>query len=86
MTFHITLFYFTFHYFDLIATTGIACDQERRGLLYVHRTQESLERGVHRFVLRGVDALHLPPERGVAIQAGESGDLRPGDGDRDGPS
>jgi D-amino-acid dehydrogenase len=31
---------------DLIATTGIACDQERRGLLYVHRTQESLERGV----------------------------------------
>jgi len=32
--------------YDLIATTGIACDQERRGLLYVHRTQESLERGV----------------------------------------
>jgi D-amino-acid dehydrogenase len=31
---------------DLIARTGIACDQERRGLLYVHRTQQSLERGV----------------------------------------
>jgi D-amino-acid dehydrogenase len=31
---------------DLIARTGIACDQQRRGLLYVHRTQESLERGV----------------------------------------
>jgi D-amino-acid dehydrogenase len=31
---------------DLIARTGIACDQERRGLLYVHRTQRSLERGV----------------------------------------
>ena len=31
---------------DLIASTGIACDQERRGLLYVHRSQESLERGV----------------------------------------
>ena len=31
---------------DLIARTGIACDQERRGLLYVHRTQESLERGI----------------------------------------
>jgi D-amino-acid dehydrogenase len=31
---------------DLIARTGIACDHERRGLLYVHRTQESLERGI----------------------------------------
>ena len=31
---------------DLITTTGIACDQQRRGLLYVHRSQESLERGV----------------------------------------
>jgi D-amino-acid dehydrogenase len=31
---------------DLIAETGIACDQARGGLLYVHRTQESFERGI----------------------------------------
>jgi D-amino-acid dehydrogenase len=31
---------------DLIARTAIACDQERHGLLYVHRTQKSLERGI----------------------------------------
>jgi D-amino-acid dehydrogenase len=31
---------------ELIAATGIACDHEQRGLLYVHRTQRSLERGI----------------------------------------
>jgi D-amino-acid dehydrogenase len=31
---------------DVVATTGIACDFETRGLLYVHRSQRSLERGI----------------------------------------
>jgi D-amino-acid dehydrogenase len=30
----------------LIAKHGIDCDQAQKGLLYVHRTQESLERGI----------------------------------------
>ena len=31
---------------DLVTRNDIPCDRERQGLLYLHRTQESLERGV----------------------------------------
>lgn len=55
---------------DVLAETGIACDFETKGLLYVHRSQRSLDRGIATMRLMqegGQEIEFVDRERAAAI-------------------